>query len=94
MPQDALQSVLTEAGLALSPLRAVNTPQKAVDLFKKLGYDLPASAVGSALSGVATEGTELVNCCALLVDASGDMEVIAALGSRRYKVWYVWLMPL
>lgn len=81
MPQDALQSVLTEAGLALSPLRAVNTPQKAVDLFKKLGYDLPASAVGSALSGVATEGTELVTAVRSLVDASGDMEVIAALAA-------------
>lgn len=81
MPQDALQSVLTEAGLALSPLRAVNTPQKAVDLFKKLGYDLPASAMGGALSGVATEGTELVNAVRTLVDAEGDMEVIAALAA-------------
>lgn len=81
MPQDALQSVLTEAGLALSPLRAVNTPQKAVELFKKLGYDLPASAMGGALSGVATEGTELVNAVRTLVDAEGDAAVIAALAS-------------
>ncbi|MBX3252642.1 MAG: hypothetical protein KF862_00770 [Chitinophagaceae bacterium] len=81
MPQDALQSILTEAGLALAPVRAVNTPQKAQDFFKKLGYDIPVNAFGSALSALATQGTELVNAVRTLVDAEGDMEVIAALAA-------------
>lgn len=81
MPQDALQSILTEAGLALAPIRTVNTPQKAQDFFKKLGYDIPAGAFGSALGALATQGTELVNAVRTLVDAEGDMEVIAALAA-------------
>lgn len=81
MPQDVLQSVLTEAGLAISPLRVINTPEKAAAFFKKLGYDLPIGAFGSALSGLATQGTELVTAVRTLVAASGDAEIIAALAS-------------
>ena len=81
MPQDALQSILTEAGLALAPVRAINSGQKAQDFFKKLGYEIPVSAFGSALSPLATQGTELVTAVRSLVDAEGDTEVIAALAA-------------
>lgn len=81
MPQDALQSILTEAGLALAPVRAINSGQKAQDFFKKLGYDIPVNAFGSALGAMATQGTELVTAVRTLVDAEGDTEVIAALAA-------------
>ncbi|MBT8185523.1 MAG: hypothetical protein KJN76_11835, partial [Eudoraea sp.] len=76
---DALQSVLTEAGLAIAPLRSIDSPENAIAFFKKLGYDLPATAFGSALSGLATQGTALVSSVRTLVEASGDEDVIAAL---------------
>lgn len=81
MPQDALQSILTEAGLALAPVRAINNGQKAQDFFKKLGYDIPVNAFGSSLSALATQGSELVNAVRTLVDAEGDAEIIAALAA-------------
>ena len=86
MPQDALQSVLTEAGLAISPLRAINTPAKATDFFHKLGYDLPIGAFGTALGSLATKGTELVTAVRNLVNATGDSAVIAALASVGVKL--------
>lgn len=81
MPQDALQSVLTEAGIAISPLRSVDSADKAVAFFKKLGYDLPGSSFGTKLSALATQASNLVAAVRDLVDASGDSEVIAALAA-------------
>ena len=79
MPQDALQSLLTEAGLAISPLRNVNTPEKAVTFFRQMGYELPAGSFGAALPGVATQGGELIAAVQQLVSASDETAVAAAL---------------
>ena len=81
MPQDALQSVLTEAGLAIAPLRAINTPEKGVAFFKQLGFNFPPNSFGGALPGIASQGSELLTAVQQLVSASGDQQVIAALGN-------------
>ncbi|WP_394748068.1 DUF6603 domain-containing protein [Spongiimicrobium salis] len=79
MPQDALQSILTEAGLAIAPIRSIDSPQKAVAFFRKLGYELPEGAFGTALSDLATEVTELVTGIQNLVAATEDEEIVVAL---------------
>jgi hypothetical protein len=83
---DVLKSVLTQAGLALSPLRAVKTPEQAVGLFKKLGYDIPVGAFGGALSGVGNQGTELVTAVQQLASASGEVGVASAIANAISKV--------
>lgn len=79
MPQDALQSVLTEAGLALAPLRTVNTPQKGVDFFKQLGYNIPPGSFGGALPGAASQVGDLIAAVRQLSSASGEGAVAAAI---------------
>ena len=78
MSQDALQSILTEAGVAISPIKAINSPEKAVAFLKKLGYDLQANAIGSALSTLASEGIELVTAIRALANATEDEDRIMA----------------
>ena len=39
---EALQTVLSQAALALAPLRAIKTADQAAALFRKLGYEIPA----------------------------------------------------
>lgn len=75
---DALQSVLTQVGMAIAPLRAVKTPAQAVELFRKLGYEMPSNAFGNALTDLASQSTEVVNAIEQLTTASGDTAVIAA----------------
>ena len=78
MPQhDALQSLLTEASLALSSLRAINTPQRAVAFLRELGYEVPAVAVGPALAGLASEAGALPAAVRQLADAEGAGAVAA-----------------
>lgn len=74
-----LQSALTDAGLAISPLRAIKTPDQAVAFFRKLGYEIPPGAFGGALSSLGTQAAELVNGVEELVNASGDAATIAAI---------------
>ena len=45
----ALQSILTQVGLAIAPLRAIDTPEKATAFFRQLGYEISPSAFGGAL---------------------------------------------
>jgi hypothetical protein len=79
MPQDALQNVLTEAGLAIAPLRSLNTPDKAVAFFRQLGYEIPGGAFGGSLSALGTHAGELVAAVRQLASASGDAAVIGAI---------------
>ena len=80
MPQqDALQSILTEMGLALSPLRSINTPERGVEFFKKLGYTFAPGSFGGALPGLASQAGELVNAIRMLAEASGEGGVAAAI---------------
>ena len=82
MPQhDALQSVLTEASLALSSLRAINTPQRAVAFLRELGYEVPAAAVGPALAGLASEAGALPAAVRQLADADDAGAVGSALAT-------------
>ena len=76
---DALQSVLTELGLAVAPFRAVKTPDQAVDFFRHLGYEFPSAAFGSGLNAVATQATGLISAIEALVNANSDSAVAAAL---------------
>ncbi|HEX8149787.1 MAG TPA: DUF6603 domain-containing protein [Pyrinomonadaceae bacterium] len=79
MPQqDALQSILAEAALAIAPLRSVNTPERAVALFRQLGYDFSPGSFGGALGALATQSGELITAVRRLVEASGDTAVAAA----------------
>lgn len=78
---DALKSVLTQTGLAIAPLRAVKTPAQAVELFRKLGYEIPSGAFGGALSGLATQGTELLTAVQQLAAASGEAAIAAAIAT-------------
>ena len=87
MPQqDALQSILTEAGLALSPLRAVNSPEHAIAFFRQLGYDFSAGAFGGALTGLASQAGGLVDAVRQLSQASGDAAIAAAIVNLLARV--------
>lgn len=78
MQQDALQSILTEAGLAIAPFRSVNTPEKGNAFFKQLGYDVPPGSFGSALPELATQAGELVAAVQRLISETDDPKIIAA----------------
>jgi len=79
MSQTALQSILTEAGLAISPLQVINTPDKAIEFFGKMGFVLPAGSIGGALPGAATQAGELIASVRQLTVATGDAGVAAAI---------------
>jgi hypothetical protein len=79
MPQHALQNILTEAGLAIAPLRTINTPDKAVAFFRQLGYEIPGGAFGGSLQALATHAGELIAAVRQLAGASGDAAVISAI---------------
>jgi len=76
---DALQNILTGAGLAIAPLRAIDTPAKAVAFFRQLGYELPAGAFGGALSNLGSQATQLVAAVNTLANATGEVGIGLAL---------------
>jgi hypothetical protein len=83
---DALQSVLTELGLAIAPFRAVKTPDQAVAFFRQLGYELPSGAFGSALNGLTTQASGLISALEELVNASSESDIASALTSIFSKL--------
>lgn len=85
----ALQSVLTEAGLAIAPLRSVDSPDKAVAFFRQMGYEINPGAFGSSLSQLATQASELVNAVQRLLQVTSDEEVIAAIGEMMGRLGVV-----
>jgi hypothetical protein len=78
---DTLQSALTQAGLAIASLRGIKTPDQAVVFFRKLGYEIPSGAFGGALSALSTQAGELVKAVEQLTNASGDVNVAAAIAN-------------
>lgn len=79
MPQqDALQSILTEAGLALAPFRAVDSPERAVAFFRQLGYEIPPGSFGAALPELATHASEMVTAVQQLASTTDQQQVVAA----------------
>ena len=79
MSQSALKNILTGAGLAISPLRSIKTPDAAVAFFNKLGYNLPTAAFGGALPDLASQAGELIASLKKLIDASDDAGEVAAI---------------
>jgi len=76
---DALQSILSQAGLALAPLRAIKTADQAQAFFRKLGYEIPAGALGNQLSALSGSAGELVDAVRQLTAASDDASTATAL---------------
>lgn len=84
---DALQSILTHAGLALAPLRSVNTPDQAVAFFRKLGYEIPPAAFGGgALAGLSTQANDLIAAVRQLTEATGEAAIAAAVANLFTRV--------
>jgi hypothetical protein len=83
---DALNSILVQAGAALAPLRAIDSPAKAVAFFRQLGYEMPPGSFGGALADVANQGSELVNAIKELPSASGDAAVIASVAKTTLRL--------
>jgi hypothetical protein len=76
---DALQTVLTELGLAIAPFRAIKTADQAVAFFRQLGYEIPAGAFGSGFNGLTTQASSLIAAVQQLANASSESDVASAL---------------
>ena len=76
---DALQTVLSQAALAVAPLRSIKTADQAAALFRKLGYEIPAAAFGTELSALANGAGELVDAVRQLTLASDDAATATAI---------------
>ncbi len=76
---DALQTVLSQAALALAPLRAIKTADQAAALFRKLGYEIPAGAFGTELSELTNGAGELIDAVRQLTSASDDAATATAI---------------
>lgn len=83
---DALQSVLTQAGLAIAPMRAIKTPAQAVSFFRKLGYEIPTGAFGPGLSALATQADGLISTIQQLAQATDAGAIAAAAASLFTKL--------
>lgn len=83
---DALQSVLTQAGLAIAPMRAIKTPEQAVAFFRKLGYEIPTGAFGPGLSALATQAEGLITEVQKLAQASDAGAIASAVGDLFTKL--------
>lgn len=87
MPQqDALQSILTETGVALSPLRGLDSPERAIAFLRQLGYDFSTGAFGGALTGLAAQAGELITAARQLSEASGEVAIAAAIVNLLARV--------
>src|SRR5262245_19635248 len=78
---DALQTVLTQAGLALAPLRAIKTADQATVLFRKLGYEIPAGAFETEVSTLSTGAGELIDAVRQLTAAGDDAATVTAIAN-------------
>jgi hypothetical protein len=76
---DSLQSILTQLGLAIAPLRTIKTPEQAVSLFRQLGYEISPTAFGGALTDLSTQANELINAVRQLAEADGEASTTGAI---------------
>jgi hypothetical protein len=83
---DALQNILTETGLAIAPLRSINSPERAIAFFRQLGYDFSAGAFGSSLSQLGGHATELIAGVQQLAAAHSEEDVAAAVVNLLQKI--------
>ena len=73
-----LQSILTQVGLALVPLRAIKKPEQAVAFFRQLGYEISPAAFGTSLQSLSTEADQLLNSIAQLTEANNEETITSA----------------
>jgi hypothetical protein len=83
---DLLQSVLVQAGLALAPLRAIKTPDRAVAFFRQLGYEIPPGVFGPTLPALSTEADQLLIGVGQLAEASGEGDLATAIANLFTQV--------
>lgn len=83
---DALHSVLSELGVAIAPLRGINTPERAVVFFRQLGYEIPLGAFGGALSQLGSASGALVDAVRHLTQATDEAGVAAAIAEVLARV--------
>lgn len=83
---DALQSILTQAGLALVPLRSLKSTDDAVVFFRKLGYEIPPAAFGGVLTGLSTQANDLIAAVRQVTEASGEAAIAAAVANLFTRV--------
>lgn len=83
---NSLQSLLTQAGLALGPLRALKTPAQATEFFRALGYEIPPGAFGGALAGVSARAGDLAAAVDALAHATSDGDTALALADMFVRV--------
>jgi hypothetical protein len=76
--QDALQSILTETSLAIASLRSIDSPERAVNFFRSLGYNFTPGLFGGELTQLATQSGELVVSAGQLAEANGDGDIALA----------------
>jgi len=78
---DALQSILSQAALALAPLRAIKTADQAAAFCRKLGYDIPVGAFGSELSALSSGAGDLIDAVRQLTVANDDTGTATAIAN-------------
>jgi len=74
---DALQSLLTGAGIALSRLATVKTSAQGVAFFRQLGYEIPQAAFGPALSALAAQAGALNTAVGTLSISTDGVSITA-----------------
>src|SRR5688572_29503003 len=75
--QNALQSLLIEAGLAMARLRSIASPDNAVQFFRQLGYEFTPAMFGAALPPLAAEAGQLAAAVDQLSGKTGEASLIA-----------------
>ncbi len=59
----------------------MQTPDDAVRLFRKLGYEIPPGAFGGTLTALSSEANNLIGAVRTLTDATGEAAIVVAIGN-------------
>lgn len=86
MSRDTVQVFLTETGLAIAPLRSINTPERAIAFFRHIGYDFSSGVFGNALSQLGGHATGLIDGVQQLASAHSDEEIAGAIVNLLTKI--------
>jgi hypothetical protein len=79
MPQqNSLQNILTETSLAIASLRTIDSPERAVNFFRSLGYSFTPDLFDRELTQLATQSGELIVSAGQLAEANGDGDIALA----------------
>lgn len=83
---NALQTLLADIGLAVAPLRALDTTDRAVVFFRQLGYEIPVGAFGAALAPLSASAKGLMDAVRTLSQATDGETVATAIVDVLLKV--------